>query len=155
MRKFLSFVLFAISALLHGGADSLSMGYGTPLGDLSSTPHTNTLGNLFTFIFGLAVVFGLLFVFLWALKKFTVQGRRISQLRDQSKILEIIPLNAKNSLVIVKTLESIYVLGMTADRVDLIDKVTEPEILEKVNQSIDSVEPIKFLDVMKKFGKKE
>ncbi len=148
MRCFFAAILLLSASLLTGQMDTLATDYGTYNGP-------STMASLGTFIFGLAVVFVLLFVFLWVLKRFTVQGRRISQLKDTSQILEITPLNAKNSLVIVKSLNAVYILGMTSDRIDLIDKVTDPAILEKIEVSSGKLEPIKFRDIMQKFGGKK
>ncbi len=147
--RFLLAALFLLTATAaFGQMDTLATDYGTYKG-------VSTLGSLGSFIFGLAVVFVLLFVFLWVLKRFTVQGRRISQLRDTTKILEITPLNAKNSIVIVKSLEAVYILGMTPDRIDLIDKVTDPEILTKIEESNRKLESVRFRDVLQKFGRKK
>ncbi len=147
MKSLVALIFLLVATFLMGQSDTPTTNYGAYNGP-------STMSSLGTLIFGLAVVFVLLFAFLWILKRFTLQGRRISQLKDTTQILEVTPLNAKNSIVIVKSLDAVYILAMTAERVDVIDKVTDPDILAKIDESNRKLEPVKFRDIIQKFGKK-
>ncbi|GEM_PF-3408499 len=110
--------------------------------------------NLFRYIFGLLVVCGLLAVLWWVVRKYTGQGATLRRSHGNAHILETFSLNTRQSLYLVRLLDAVYVLGVSTERIELLDKITDPATVQRLSESDKpAAEQPRFASVLDKFRK--
>ena len=92
--------------------------------------------NMFRYVLGLVVVLGLLVLLWYVLRR--VGGHGPIGPHAGMKRLASFPLNNRQSLVLVRMLDTIYVLGVSTERVELVDKITDPETVERLTAQPDT-----------------
>ena len=90
---------------------------------------------LFKAIFSLAIVLGLLWLFLYGLKAFMRRtGRGSSQQHDTIKVLGVYPLDYKKSLTVIEVAGAVFVLGVTPTSINLVTKIEAGEAAEELKR---------------------
>lgn len=90
---------------------------------------------LFKAVFSLAVVLGLLALFLYGLKAVMRRfGRRGAQQAEPIRVLSVYPLDYKKSLTVVDVAGTVLVLGVTPTSVNLVAKIEDREAAEELKR---------------------
>lgn len=106
---------------------------------------------LFRLMLGLLLLVALLYFGLYGFKKFAMQGKLFNKSGINGETLQIFSLNPKHSVYIVSILDCIYVLGVSPERIELLEKIEDPEKVESIKARI----PEKQLNFKKIFEKKQ
>ena len=108
--------------------------------------------NMFRYMLGLVVVLGLLALLYYVLRRLTGRpglGRTVSGMT----VLAAYPLNNRQTLTLARLLDVVYVLAVSADRVTLIDKLDDPEAIEKLLNDTPTPGAAQFAGILEKFRK--
>ncbi|MCD4828531.1 MAG: flagellar biosynthetic protein FliO [Candidatus Cloacimonetes bacterium] len=110
--------------------------------------------NFFRYMFGLLVVVGLLGLLYYILRRLTGQGALQRGGGVVMHKLAAFALNSKQSLVLVRLLDTVYVLAVSAERVDLVEKIDDAETLKKLTEMKDNAQDDSgFSNLLSKFRK--
>ncbi|MDD3050834.1 MAG: flagellar biosynthetic protein FliO [Candidatus Cloacimonetes bacterium] len=124
--------------------DSLSTSLKTP-----DAPSFS--GMILNLVFSFLVIVVLIYVIAFFVKKLSRQGRMIKSCDKNSRILDIFPLNQKQAIYIVRLFEEIYILGVSEDSINLIEKVSDEKKEELLKKEPDITN---FNGILGKFIKK-
>lgn len=103
------------------------------------------------YLFGLIVVFALLIAMVWFVKKYGRRPRFISRLDENARVLDVCVIDTRHSLVIVRILDEILVLGTTPDNITLLFKITDPARVEEISSSAGKPGDEAFKSIFERF----
>lgn len=102
-------------------------------------------------ILGLIVIIAIIYVALYVIKKLSPVARLSNS--NNAKIISILPLNTKQQVYVIKMYSKIYLLGSTAQSINKIDTIENPEEIEKILNS--TPKQVGFDSILGKFTKKK
>ena len=121
---------------------------------LSATHSQNDMPSFGTMIFKLIISLVIIVVILYfsikIFKKYSSQGKFISN--KNSNIIDIMPLTNLQAIYIVQMYGLIYIMSVSNENVNLIEKIDDPERIKEIMNSKQSQS--KFNNILKKIGKK-
>jgi flagellar biogenesis protein FliO len=87
--------------------------------------------NLFKYTLSLLLVFVLIYGFFFFLRRVSLPAK-FSRGNADLRLLDILPLNQKHHLYIVAAYGQIYLLSVSPERVGLVDRISDPELLQRL-----------------------
>ncbi len=123
-------------------------------GGVSSTAPTTEMPSfgmmIFKLIISLVIIVVILYFSIKIFKKYSSQGKFISN--KNSNIIDIMPLTNLQAIYVVEMYGLIYILSVSNDNVNLLEKIEDPD---KIKEILDSKQQeSKFNNIFKKLGKK-
>jgi flagellar protein FliO/FliZ len=109
------------------------------------------LPSLLQMLASLAVVLGGLLVTLWFFKRF-VQSRAGGVNNRLIRVLASCTIGLKKTITLVDVPDAILVLGVTGDRISLLARIEEPEVMRKIRGEIPTKQVIPFAEHLQFFS---
>ncbi|HLQ32440.1 MAG TPA: flagellar biosynthetic protein FliO [Chloroflexota bacterium] len=104
----------------------------------------------------LAVVIGLIYLTVLALRYFGNRGRKVFMGASSINVLEKTALSQNRELILVDVADKVLLLGATANNISVLTEITDPDAIDelrtKPQPSLPSAEP--FLSYLKNVGEK-
>lgn len=104
--------------------------------------------------FMLALIIGLIFAATYVFKRVSFYGK-LSNF-DQSQILDVFPLSQKQAIYVVSMLDVIYILGISPNNVNLLDKISDSQQVKELQATVKAKRKIpyeRFEKVLRRFKK--
>lgn len=121
--------------------------------DSTGSPDFFVARTFLTLIVSLIVIIILIYFTLYIFKKISHHGRLVTNIDKNAKILDIFPLNAKQSIYLVRLCDIIYLLAISGDNVQLIDKISEPDKIDRLLENATKGNEHSFKSFFTKFKK--
>jgi flagellar biogenesis protein FliO len=119
--------------------------------DSTTTLEMPSFGTMiFKLIFSLFVIVVILYFSIKLFKKYSSQGKFLSN--KNSNIIDIMPLTNLQAIYVVQMYGLIYILSVSNENVNLIEKIDEPQRIRDILGS--KHQESKFNNIFKKIGKK-
>ncbi|MEJ2474325.1 MAG: flagellar biosynthetic protein FliO [Desulfuromonadales bacterium] len=115
------------------------------------TTYPEFLPSLLQMLASLAVVLGGLLLTLWFFKRF-VQSRAGGVNNRLIRVLASSTIGLKKTITLVDVPGAILVLGVTGDRISLLARIEEPEIMRKIRGEIQAKPVIPFAEHLQFFS---
>jgi flagellar biosynthetic protein FliO len=89
--------------------------------------------NMFKYTLSLLFVFALIYAFYYFLRRFSMpvqfmRGRSDAELR----VLEVLHLTPKHRLYVVVAYGQVYILSVSPEHIEVVDRVTDPETIQRL-----------------------
>ncbi len=117
----------------------------------TSIPMPSMGTMLFKTTLGLVLVIALIYFVLWLFRNLTSQGKFFSA--KNSRLIEIIPMGAKQSLYVIHLYGQIYILAVCGQNISIVDKISDPTKIAEIMQKATE-KKISFSSVLGKFKEK-
>jgi flagellar biogenesis protein FliO len=113
--------------------------------------YPEILPSLLQMLASLAVVLGGLLLTLWFFKRF-VQSRAGSVNNRLIRVLASSTIGLKKNITLVDVPGAILILGVTGDRISLLARIEDPEIMRKIRCEIPTKPIIPFVEQLQFFS---
>lgn len=130
---------------------------GAPSADsarLSSSPLKTSSASLFWILLRIAgslvLVVVCIYGVVWLLKKLGVTGSSKPSAASMD-VLEVLPIGQNRTLMLVRVLDEVFLIGQTPAHINLIEKITGDKAIEVMSSSKGGVSIAQFKDVFNNF----
>lgn len=110
--------------------------------------------SIFKYFTGLIIVFGLIWIFVYLMKKLTFQRKNTTVLDKNAEVLDVFPIGNKQALYIVHLFNEIMILGVTSETINLLKTITDPDEIEKIKTTKNENKK-QFSNLLNRFKKSE
>ncbi len=96
----------------------------------------------------------LVLALLWGLYRWARHSLPAGQVMGRGRLIQVLGsryLGVKKSISIVQVPGSILVLGITADRINLLDRIVDPSLLEQLGSAVENKKGQSFRDHLQRF----
>jgi flagellar biosynthetic protein FliO len=98
----------------------------------------------------LAITIGMIFLVIWGIKRIGLAGR--SKIGGGSMdVLEALPLGQNRSIVLVRVVDKVYLLGQTAQQINVLETIEGQKALEIISSTKGVVSMAQFKEVFNNF----
>ena len=102
----------------------------------------------------LLLVIGLIFVVAWFFKRCGLSGGAKIGSSGAMDILEILPLGQNRNVLLVRVMDTVYLLGQTQSNIVLIEKIENKKAIELITSSKEGGSVMQFKDAFNNFIEK-
>ncbi|PID28497.1 MAG: hypothetical protein CSB55_04925 [Candidatus Cloacimonadota bacterium] len=138
-------ILLNVIGLSADQSDSVFIGSGV----VKDIPVPSMKMFAFKTLLALLLIAGLLYLFVFILKKISGYGT-LGKIGNDSGLIDLLPLANKQGIYVVNILNIVYVVGFSQENIVLLDKITDEDTVRllKMKKGKDKL-PVKFEKLFK------